>query len=64
MAAGSEGRIGNCMAGEEEARKQIDKDWSKTLSAKRRQCIGTVIGLLINGTSTGSESFMAPFARA
>jgi hypothetical protein len=43
LAAGSEGRnIDNCMTGEEEARRQIDKDWSKTPSAERRQCIGTV----------------------
>ncbi|MFZ0836834.1 MAG: hypothetical protein WAM77_05215 [Xanthobacteraceae bacterium] len=43
LAAGSEGRnIENCMAGEEEARRQIDKEWSKTPSAERSQCIGTV----------------------
>jgi hypothetical protein len=43
LAAGAEGRsIENCMAGEEEARKQIDKSWLKTPSAERSQCIGTV----------------------
>jgi hypothetical protein len=43
LAAGTEGRnIENCMAGEDEARRQVDKDWSKTPSAERRQCIGTV----------------------
>jgi hypothetical protein len=43
LAAGSEGRnIENCMAGEEEARRQIDKEWSKTPSAERSQCIGTM----------------------
>jgi hypothetical protein len=43
LTAGSEGRnIENCMAGEEEARKQIEKEWSKTPTAERSQCIGTV----------------------
>src|SRR6476620_4860636 len=45
LAAGSDGRnIENCMAGEEEARRQIDKEWSKTPSAELSQCIGTVEG--------------------
>jgi hypothetical protein len=52
LAAGSEGRnIENCMAGEEEARRQIDKEWSKTPSAERRQCIGT-------GAVGGSPSYV------
>ena len=43
LAAGTEGRsIENCMAGEEQARKEIDKAWLKTPSAERSQCIGTV----------------------
>ena len=43
LVGGSQGRnIENCMAGEEEARKQIDKAWSKTPSAERSQCIETV----------------------
>ena len=44
LAAGGDGgrSIENCMAGEEEARKQIDKAWLKTPSAERSQCIGAV----------------------
>jgi hypothetical protein len=42
LTAGSEGRnIESCMAGEEEARKQIEKEWSKTPTAERSQCIGS-----------------------
>jgi hypothetical protein len=44
LAAGGDGgrNIENCMAGEEQARKEIDKAWLKTPSAERSQCIGTV----------------------
>jgi hypothetical protein len=43
LAAGSEGRtIDSCLAGEEEARKTLEKGWSKIPSAERTQCIGTV----------------------
>ena len=44
LAAGGDGgrSIENCMAGEEQARKEIDKAWLKTPSAERSQCIGTV----------------------
>jgi hypothetical protein len=40
---GSEGRtVESCMAGEEEARKNLEKDWAKGPSAEHTQCIGTV----------------------
>ena len=44
LAAGGDGgrSIENCMAGEEQARKEIDNAWLKTPSAERSQCIGTV----------------------
>ena len=43
LAAGSQGRtVESCMAGEETARKDLAKDWSKTPSTERTQCIGTV----------------------
>jgi hypothetical protein len=58
LAAGSEGRnIDNCMTGEEEARRQIDKDWSKTPSAERRQCIGTVA---VGGSPSYVELVVCP----
>jgi hypothetical protein len=41
LAAGSEGRnIDNCMTGEEEARRQIDKDWSKTQARNDASVLG------------------------
>jgi hypothetical protein len=40
---GSEGRtVESCMAGEEEARKNLEKDWAKAPSTEHTQCIGTV----------------------
>jgi hypothetical protein len=44
LAAGGDGgrSIENCMAGEEQARKEVDKAWLKTPSAERSRCIGTV----------------------
>jgi hypothetical protein len=44
LAAGGDGgrSIENCMAGEEQARKEVDKAWLRTPSAERSQCIGTV----------------------
>jgi hypothetical protein len=43
LAAGSEGRtVESCMAGEEAARKDLEKDWAKVPPAERTQCVGTV----------------------
>jgi hypothetical protein len=43
LAGGSEGRsVENCVAGEETARKDVEKDWAKTPTAERTQCVGTV----------------------
>jgi len=43
LAAGTEGRtIESCMAGEDEARKGLAKDWSKIPIAERNQCIATM----------------------
>ena len=43
LASGSVGRsVENCMAGEETARKDLEKDWAKAPAAERTQCIGTV----------------------
>lgn len=43
LAGGSEGRtVENCMATEETARKDLEKDWAKTPTAERTQCVGTV----------------------
>ena len=43
LAGGSEGRsVENCMAGEDTARKDLEKDWAKAPAAERTQCIGTV----------------------
>ena len=43
LAAGSEGRtVESCMAGEDAARKDLEKDWVKIPTAERTQCIGTV----------------------
>jgi hypothetical protein len=44
LAAGSEGRtVESCMAGEEVARKDLEKDWAKIPAAGRTQCTGTVV---------------------
>jgi hypothetical protein len=41
--AGNTGRtVDSCVAGEEAARKDLAKDWSKIPSAERTQCMGTV----------------------
>ena len=43
LVAGSEGRtVANCMAAEDDARKALEKDWTKTPAAERTQCTGTV----------------------
>ncbi len=43
LAAGSEGRtVESCMAGEEAARKDLEKQWAKVPPADRTQCTGTV----------------------
>ena len=43
LAGGSEGRsVENCMAGEDTARKDLEKEWAKVPAAERTQCIGTV----------------------
>jgi hypothetical protein len=43
LAAGSEGRtVESCMAGEEAARKDLEKQWAKVPAAERTQCVGTV----------------------
>ena len=43
LAAGSEGRtVESCMAGENAALKQLEKQWAKIPGAERTQCIGTV----------------------
>jgi hypothetical protein len=43
VATGGEGRtVESCLAGEERARKELEKDWSKVPSAERSQCIATM----------------------
>ena len=43
LTAGTEGRtVESCVAGEERARKELEKDWSKIPSAERSQCIATM----------------------
>jgi hypothetical protein len=43
VATGSEGRtVESCVAGEERARKDLEKEWPKTPSAERSQCIATM----------------------
>jgi hypothetical protein len=43
LAGGTEGRtVENCMATEDTARKDLEKDWAKTPTAERTQCVGTV----------------------
>src|SRR5215467_10651040 len=43
VAGGGEGRtVESCLAGEERARKELEKDWSKIPSAERSQCIATM----------------------
>jgi hypothetical protein len=43
VAGGGEGRtVESCLAGEERARKELEKDWSKIPSAERTQCIATM----------------------
>jgi hypothetical protein len=43
VATGSEGRtVESCLAGEEHARKEIEKEWPKVPVAERSQCIATM----------------------
>ena len=43
VSPGNEGRtVESCLAGEERARKELEKDWSKIPSAERSQCIATM----------------------
>ena len=43
IAGGTGGRtVENCLAGEEGARKELEKDWSKFPSAERSQCVETM----------------------
>lgn len=43
MTAGSQGRtIENCVAGEDAARKDLEKHWATAPAAERTQCAGTV----------------------
>ena len=43
VGGGSEGRtVESCVAGEEAARKDLEKDWARVPPAERTQCIGTV----------------------
>ena len=43
VAGGGEGRtVESCLAGEERARKELEKDWSRIPSAERSQCIATM----------------------
>ena len=43
VATGSEGRtVESCVAGEERARKDLEKEWSKTPGPERSQCIATM----------------------
>ena len=34
--------VASCMTGEEAARKEVEKDWTKTPAAERTQCVSTV----------------------
>jgi hypothetical protein len=43
LTAGTAGRtVESCVAGEERARKELEKDWSKIPMAERNQCIATM----------------------
>ena len=43
VTGGGEGRtVESCLAGEEKARKELEKDWPKIPSAERIQCIATM----------------------
>ena len=43
LTGGPEGRsVDSCVAGEEAARKDLDKQWAKLPTGERTQCIGTV----------------------
>jgi hypothetical protein len=43
IAGGAGGRtVENCLAGEEGARKELEKDWSKFPTAERSQCVATM----------------------
>jgi hypothetical protein len=43
IAGGTGGRtVENCLAGEEKAQKELERDWSKFPSAERTQCIETM----------------------
>src|SRR5271165_2857609 len=43
LSAGTQGRtVESCMVGEERARKELEKDWSKIPIAERNQCIATM----------------------
>ena len=42
-AMGEGGRtVESCMVGEDSARKDVEKDWTKTPAAERTQCVSTV----------------------
>ena len=43
LTAGAQGRtVESCIAGEERARKELEKDWSKIPIAERSQCVATM----------------------
>lgn len=43
ISGGTGGRtVENCLAGEEGARKELEKDWSKFPSPERSQCVATM----------------------
>src|SRR6516162_2813546 len=42
VGAGEGRTVESCLAGEEKARKELEKDWSKIPSAERSQCIATM----------------------
>jgi hypothetical protein len=43
LSAGTQGRtVESCVVGEERARKELEKDWSKIPIAERNQCIATM----------------------
>ena len=44
ISGGAGGRtVENCLAGEEGARKELEKDWSKVPTAERSQCVATMV---------------------
>lgn len=43
ISGGAGGRtVENCLAGEDGARKELEKDWSKVPTAERSQCVATM----------------------